>query len=197
MRVGIAYFAADYGIDVRELARATEDRGFESLFFPEHTHIPVSRRTPYPGGGELPKVYWHTHDPFVSLSFAAAATKNLLIGTGVCLVPQHDPIVTAKSVASLDQLSDGRFLFGIGGGWNAEEIEAHGTVFNTRMQKMREQMEAMKEIWTKSTAEYNGAIVKVPSMMTWLIFRKRRCKLPGSPRPGVKTFRTMTPAKPC
>jgi probable F420-dependent oxidoreductase len=106
-------------------------------------------------------------DPFVTLTAAAAATKRLKVATGICLVIQRDTIQTAKLVASIDQVSGGRFLFGIGGGWNAEEIEAHGTVFATRMQKMREQMEAMKQIWTKSTAEYNGTIVKVPSMQTW------------------------------
>jgi alkanesulfonate monooxygenase SsuD/methylene tetrahydromethanopterin reductase-like flavin-dependent oxidoreductase (luciferase family) len=126
MRVGLAYFPVDYGIDIRELARAAEERGFESLFVPEHTHIPLSRRSPYPGGGELPNSYSHTHDPFVALSFAAAATKKLLLATGVCLVPQRDPIVTAKCVSSLDQLSGGRFIFGIGGGWNVDEMENHG-----------------------------------------------------------------------
>src|SRR3984957_1745581 len=109
MRVGDFYFPTDYSIEIRELARAAEQRGFESLFLPEHTHIPKSRRTPFPGGGELPKAYSHTHDPFVALSFAAAATKRLLLGTGICLLPQRDPIVTAKSVASLDDLSGGRF----------------------------------------------------------------------------------------
>src|SRR5262249_29612356 len=116
MRVGVFYFPTDYGIDVGELARALEQRGFESLFVCEHTHIPVSRRTPFPGGGELPKRYAHTHDPFVALSFAAAATRTLKVGTGIALVPQRDPIITAKEVASLDQLSGGRFIFGIGGG---------------------------------------------------------------------------------
>src|SRR5579859_493483 len=118
MQIGVCYFPTDYGIDIRELARAAEDRGFDSLLLPEHTHIPVSRRTPFPGGGELPKCYSHTHDPFVALSFAAAATSKLKVGTGILLVPQHDPIGTAKSIASLDQLSGGRFVFGIGAGWN-------------------------------------------------------------------------------
>src|SRR5437870_133344 len=117
MLVGAFYFPTDYGIAIDELARELEARGFESLFVCEHTHIPTSRRTPFPGGGELPKRYSHTHDPFVALAFAAAATKRLRLGTGVCLVPQHDPIVTAKAIASLDLLSGGRFEFGIGGGW--------------------------------------------------------------------------------
>src|ERR1044072_5436478 len=112
MRVGVFYFPTDYGIDVGELARALEERGFESLFVCEHTHIPVSRRTPFPGGGDLPRRYMHTHDPFVALSFAAAVTRKLLLCTGVALIPQRDPIVTAKEVASLDQLSEGRFIFG-------------------------------------------------------------------------------------
>src|SRR5580698_5351404 len=113
MKVGVFYFPTDYGIEPGELARALEERGYESLFLCEHTHIPVSRRTPFPGGGDIPKRYIHTHDPFIALSFAAAATTKLLLGTGVCLVPQHDPIVLAKTIASLDMLSNGRFLFGI------------------------------------------------------------------------------------
>ena len=167
MHFGGAMFFTDYSMSAPELARALEERGFESVWAPEHSHIPLSRKTPFPGGGELPKQYYDVMDPFVSLSSAAAVTKTIKVGTGVCLVVQRDTIQTAKLVASLDQTSGGRVLFGIGGGWNVEEIEAHGTVFATRMQKMREQMEAMKEIWTKSTAEYNGDIVKVPSMMTW------------------------------
>ena len=126
MLVGAFYFPTDYGMDPGDLARALEERGFESLFFCEHTHIPISRRTPFPSGGELPRRYKHTHDPFVALSFAAAATTKLRLGTGIALIPQRDPIITAKSVASLDQLSDGRFLFAVGGGWNVEEMENHG-----------------------------------------------------------------------
>src|SRR5882757_7032075 len=129
MHVGVYYFPTDYGIDIAELAQALEARGFESLFVCEHTHIPASRRSPFPGGGALPKRYSHTLDPFVALSFAAAATRRLKIGTGVCLVPQHDPIVTAKSIASLDLLSGGRFMFGIGAGWNVEEMENHGASY--------------------------------------------------------------------
>jgi len=124
MLVGVYHFVTDYGIDVSELARALEQRGFESLFLPEHTHIPASRRTPFPSGGELPKRYSHTHDPFVALSFAAAATRTLKLGTGVALLPQRDPIITAKSAASLDQLSGGRFMFGIGGGWEPKSAVA-------------------------------------------------------------------------
>jgi probable F420-dependent oxidoreductase len=167
MEFGASIFFTDYSITPADLGVALEQRGFDSLWAAEHSHIPVPRRTPPPGGGELAKRYYDVMDPFVTLTAAAAATKTLKVGTGVCLVIQRDTIQTAKLVASIDQVSRGRFLFGIGGGWNAEEIEAHGTVFATRMKKMREQIEAMKEIWTKDTAEYNGDIVKVPSMQTW------------------------------
>jgi probable F420-dependent oxidoreductase len=161
MRVGVFYFPTDYGIHTAELARALEDRGFDSLFVCEHTHIPVSRRTPFPGGGELPRRYSHTHDPFVALSFAAAATSKLLLGTGVCLVPQRDPIVTAKSVASLDLMSGGRFIFGIGGGWNVDEMENHGARHATRFKLMRERVLAMKEMWTKDEASFHGEMVSL------------------------------------
>ena len=150
-----------------ELAVALEERGFDSVWAAEHSHIPVPRRTPAPGGGELAKRYYDVMDPFVTLTAAAAATKRLKLATGIALVIQRDTIQTAKLVASIDQVSGGRFLFGIGGGWNQEEIENHGTVFATRMQKMREQIEAMKEIWTKSKPEYHGDIVDFPPMMTW------------------------------
>ena len=159
MRVGVFYFPTDYGIDIRELARAAEERGFESLLLPEHTHIPTSRRTPYPGGGELPKAYSHTHDPFVALSFAAAVTTKILLGTGICLIPQRDPIVTAKCVASLDQLSNGRFLFGIGGGWNVDEMENHGARYETRFKLMRERILAMQALWTQQEAAFHGEMV--------------------------------------
>ena len=159
MQVGVFYFPVDYGIDPGELAAALEARGFASLYVPEHTHIPVSRRTPFPGGGELPKKYSHTHDPFVALSFAAAATKKLLLGTGICLIPEHDPIVTAKSVASLDQLSGGRFIFGIGGGWNVEEMENHGAQYETRFRLMRERILAMQAMWKEEEAAYHGKFV--------------------------------------
>jgi probable F420-dependent oxidoreductase len=161
MQIGAFYFPTDYGIHPGELARKLEAHGFESLFVCEHTHIPVpvSRRTPFPGGGDLPKRYSHTHDPFVALSFAAAATSKLLLGTGICLITEHDPIITAKSVASLDQLSGGRFLFGIGAGWNAEEMENHGTRYETRYQVMRERVLAMKAIWTQEEAAFHGRFV--------------------------------------
>jgi probable F420-dependent oxidoreductase len=160
MRIGVFYFPTDYGVQPGELARELEARGFDSLFVCEHTHIPVSRRTPFPGGGDLPKRYAHTHDPFLALSFAAAATRELLLGTGVCLVTEHDPIVTAKSIASLDQLSGGRFVFGIGAGWNAEEMENHGTRYETRFQVMRERVLAVKAIWTQEEAAFHGKFVQ-------------------------------------
>jgi probable F420-dependent oxidoreductase len=166
MRIGVNYFVTDYGIDVRELAKALEDRGFDSLFIPEHTHIPLSRKTPFPGGGELPKRYAHTHDIFVTLSFAAAATRKLLLGTGICLLPQHDPIVAAKAIASLDQFSDGRFIFGIGGGWNVDEMENHGAKYDSRFKLMRERVLAMKAMWTQEEAAYHGDMVKFDPL--WL-----------------------------
>jgi probable F420-dependent oxidoreductase len=159
MKLGVTMFATDYAIRPDELAVACEDRGFESVWYPEHTHIPASRRSPWPGGAELPKDYWHTHDLFVTMMAAAAATKSIKIGSGICLVIEHDPIVLAKRVASVDQLSNGRVLFGIGGGWNAEEMENHGTPFNRRWKVLRERIEAMKEIWTKDAAEYHGEFV--------------------------------------
>jgi probable F420-dependent oxidoreductase len=167
MEFGASIFFTDYSISPVELALALEERGFESLWVAEHSHIPLPRRTPAPGGGELPKRYYDVMDPFVTLSVAAAVTKRLKLGTGVCLTIQRDTIQTAKLVASLDQVSNGRFLFGIGGGWNAEEIENHGTQFATRFKKMREQIESMKEIWTKSTAEYHGEIVNFSPMSSW------------------------------
>jgi probable F420-dependent oxidoreductase len=167
MHIGICQFSTDYSIRIDELAREAEQRGFESLFVPEHTHIPVSRRTPFPGGTELPKEYSHTHDPFVALMLAAAVTKKLRVGTGICLIIERDPITTAKAVASLDVLSNGRFEFGIGAGWNAEEMENHGTDFKTRFKRMREQVLAMKQIWTKDEAEYHGEFVNFDKIWSW------------------------------
>jgi len=167
MDFGALMFFTDYAISAVDLAKALEERGFESVWAPEHSHIPTSRKTPFPGGGELPKRYYDAMDPFVSLTAAAIATKTLKVGTGVCLVQQRDPIQTAKLVASLDQVSNGRFLFGVGGGWNRDEMEDHGTVFETRFKLMRERIEAMKEIWTKAKAEYRGDMVDLPEMMTW------------------------------
>jgi probable F420-dependent oxidoreductase len=167
MQFGASIFFTDYSITPAELAVALEERGFDSLWVAEHSHIPVPRRTPPPGGGELHKRYYDVMDPFVTLTAASVATTKLKLATGICLIIQRDTIQTAKLVASIDQVSGGRFVFGIGGGWNAEEIENHGTVFATRMQKMREQIEAMKAIWTQSKPEYHGDIVDFPAMMTW------------------------------
>jgi probable F420-dependent oxidoreductase len=167
MDVGVCYFPTDYGIDMSELGRALEDRGFKSLFVPEHTHIPVSRKTPFPGGGELPKRYAHTHDPFVALAFVAAATKKLKIGTGILLVPQHDPIVTAKAIASLDQLSGGRFIFGIGAGWNEDEMNNHGIQYADRFNQMGDRVKAMKELWTQEKASYQGKFIKVDPVWSY------------------------------
>jgi probable F420-dependent oxidoreductase len=167
MQVGIQMFATDYAIRVDELARAAEERGFESLWLPEHTHIPVSRRSPWPGGPVLPQEYWHTHDLFVALAVAAAVTTRLKVASGICLLIERDPITTAKEVASLDALSGGRFLFGIGGGWNAEEMEDHGTEFRTRWRVLRERVLAMKKIWTEDEPAFAGEFVRFPALWSW------------------------------
>lgn len=167
MQYGAMMFLTDYSINVVALAKALEDRGFESVWLPEHSHIPLSRKSPWPGGGELPKQYYDVMDPFVALAAAAAVTEKLKLGTGICLVIQRDPIQTAKEVATLDQISNGRVLFGIGGGWNAEEMADHGTEFKTRFALMRERIEAMKAIWTQTRPEYHGKYVDFPPMMTW------------------------------
>src|SRR6185436_17167925 len=146
MQIGAAMFFTDYSMTPAELGQALEARGFESVWAPEHSHIPSTRKTPPAGGGELGKQYYDVMDPFVTLTAAAMATKRLKVGTGVCLLNQRYPIQTAKLVASIDQLSGGRFLFGIGVGSNAEEMEDHGTVFTTRAKLVRERVEAMKEI---------------------------------------------------
>jgi probable F420-dependent oxidoreductase len=159
MLFGASIFVTEYSTAPDELARELEQRGFESLWLPEHTHIPASRKTPYPAGGELPKEYWHTYDPFLSLTAAAMATTTLRLATGICLVIERDPIVTAKEVATLDRLSNGRAIFGIGGGWNAEEMGNHGTEFKSRWRLLRERVLAMKEIWTKDEAEFHGEFV--------------------------------------
>jgi probable F420-dependent oxidoreductase len=159
MEYGAILFQTDDAMRPDDFARAVEERGLETVCFVEHTHIPVARKTPYPAGGELPPQYWHTHDVFVALSMAAAVTKRVKLATGVCLVVEHDPIVLAKKAATLDFLSRGRFLFGVGGGWNAEEMENHGTGFKTRWKVLRERVEAMKTIWAEDEAEYHGEYV--------------------------------------
>jgi len=168
MQYGVAIFFTDYSIGPVDMGAALEGRGFESLWAPEHSHIPLTRKSAYPGGGDLPKKYYDVMDPFVTLSAAAAATTRLKIGTGICLVVQRDPIQTAKSAASIDQISKGRFLFGIGAGWNEDEMANHGTTdFKGRFKLMEERVLAMREIWSKVKPEFNGAHVKFGPMMTW------------------------------
>ncbi|HEX5369759.1 MAG TPA: LLM class F420-dependent oxidoreductase [Dehalococcoidia bacterium] len=159
MQYGLSIFPTDYTVQPDELAKRAEERGFESLWFPEHTHIPVERKTPWPGGPDLPREYNHTYDPFVACSVAAAATTSLKVATGICLIIQHDPIVLAKTIATVDRLSGGRFIFGIGAGWNREEIENHGTEFKTRFRLLRERVLAMKALWTQEQASFHGQFV--------------------------------------
>ncbi len=159
MKLGITMFATDYAMRPDDLAQACEERGFESVWFPEHTHIPASLRTPPPIGNKVPRYLWHLYDLFVTLTAAAVVTKTIKIGSGICLVVERDPILLAKEVASVDQLSNGRLLFGIGGGWNAEEMENHGTPFQRRWKVLRERIEAMKRIWAEEAAEYHGEFV--------------------------------------
>lgn len=159
MQFGVTIFPSADSMPMTDLGRALEERGFESLWVAEHTHIPASRRSPWPGGAELPQMYYETMDPFVALTAAATATTTLKVATGIVLVPQHDPITLAKQVASIDQVSGGRFLLGVGGGWNAEEMENHGTDFSTRWKLVRERIEAMKAIWADDPAEYHGEFV--------------------------------------
>ena len=165
MKYGVSIFFSESSIGPVQLARALEEREFESLWAPEHSHIPTSRRSPFPAGGPLPEKYSEVMDPFVTLSAAAAATTTLRIGTGICLVVQRDPIQTAKAVASLDRISGGRFLFGVGAGWNAEEMAHHGTRFGTRFALMRERVEAMKVIWSQEKASYSGRYVAFSEMV--------------------------------
>jgi probable F420-dependent oxidoreductase len=167
MDIGLTIFPTDTTIPPGRLAAEAEARGFESLFFPEHTHIPVSRRTPYPGGGELPEEYKRAHDPFVTLSYAAAATERLRVGTGVCLVAQRDPIVLAKQVASLDRLSGGRLVFGVGFGWNLDELEDHGVAARLRRDVVMERVLAMKQLWTQDEAEFHGEHVSFDRCWMW------------------------------
>ncbi len=167
MDIGVFVFPTDFSIHPAELARAVEERGLESLFFPEHTHIPASRKSPWPGGGELPKEYSHSLDPFVALTAAASVTRRIKLGTGICLVIERDPIVLAKEVASLDHVSGGRFLFGVGGGWNAEEMANHGTEFPRRWTVLRERVEAMQAIWTQDEASYHGETVNFERIWSW------------------------------
>ena len=159
MDFGVCIFPTADAMHPAELAPVLEQRGFESFWVAEHTHIPADRQSPWPGGAELPQMYYETLDPFVALTAAATTTTTLKVGTGICLVVERDPITTAKEVASIDHVSDGRFLFGVGGGWNAEEMANHGTAFGTRWRLVRERIEAMKAIWADDPAEYHGEFV--------------------------------------
>ena len=167
MKFGVAIFPTEAVQSPSEIAVMAEERGFECLLFPEHTHIPACRESPWPGGGELPPWYSRTYDPFVASMAAAGATERLLVGTGICLVIERDPITTAKEVASVDVLSGGRFLFGVGAGWNEEEMENHGTDPRVRFSLMRERVEAIKAIWTEDEAEYHGRHVDFDPIWSW------------------------------
>lgn len=167
VRFGVSMFPTDKAIQPVALARALEARGFDSVFFPEHTHIPVSRKTPFPGGGDLPEMYWRSHDPFVALAACAAVTQRLRLGTGICLVIERDPITLAKEVASLDMISNGRVILGIGAGWNREEMENHGAPFKERWAAVREKVLAMRAIWTQDEAEFHGRHVRFDPMWCW------------------------------
>lgn len=165
--IGITIFLTDTSIGPVELAREVEARGFESLFVPEHTHIPVSRRTPYPAGDPLPDEYFRTLDPFSALTAAAAVTERIKVGTGICLLGQHHPINATKSVATVDHISNGRFVFGIGYGWNQDEMESHGTAYSERRAVVRERVLAMKELWTKEQASFAGTHVQLEPSFSW------------------------------
>jgi probable F420-dependent oxidoreductase len=167
MHLGLCTFVTEYSVDPVSLGRMAEERGFESIFFPEHTHIPATRDTPYPGGGELPREYSHMLDPFVALAAAAAVTERIELGTGIVLVIERDPIVTAKEVATLDVISGGRVLFGVGAGWNLEEMRNHGTDPERRFGILRERVEAMRAIWTEEEPEYHGKHVDFGPIWAW------------------------------
>lgn len=156
MKLGVMSFNTEYSIRADDLAVAAEERGFDSVWFPEHTHIPASRATPWPGNGSLPREYAHMSDPFASAAAAAAVTKTIKLGTGICLVVEHDPLALAKTVATVDRLSNGRFLFGVGAGWNREEMENHGTPYAKRWQVLEERVKAMKALWTEEEASFHG-----------------------------------------
>ena len=167
MQLGVSTFPTETSMDVRDLGRALEERGFESLFVPEHTHIPIEPGIRTPGGRDVPDEFRRTPDPFVVLGAVAACTERLLLGTGICLVIERDPIVTAKEVATVDFLSGGRFLFGVGGGWNRAEMANHGTDFGSRFALLRERVLAMKAIWTSDEAEFHGDFVDFGPLWQW------------------------------
>jgi probable F420-dependent oxidoreductase len=167
MDLGVTTFLTDYGIDPLALARGVEERGFSALFLTEHTHIPTSRRSPWPGGAELPRQYSHTFDPFVALGAMAAVTERIALGTGVTLVNQHHPINLAKQVASVERLAPGRVELGVGVGWNEEEMAHHGIDPRQRTAQMLERIEALRAIWTQEEAEYHGRFVDFDPIWSW------------------------------
>ena len=194
---GVSIFPTDYAIQPMELAKEAEARGFESLFFPEHTHIPTSRRTAWPGGGDLPQEYWHTHDPFVSLMAAAAVTETLKVGTGILLVPERDPIVTAKQIASLDMISGGRVLIGIGAGWNAEELEDHGVAFKDCWKVTRESVLAWRALWKRRSTTGISSISRSPGPTPSRARRAGRRSCWGRSRSGHTTGSSITATAGC
>ncbi|MEU9620976.1 LLM class F420-dependent oxidoreductase [Streptomyces sp. NPDC048155] len=167
MKFGVSTFITDQGISPTSLGTALEERTFDSLFIAEHSHIPASRETPYPGGGELPEIYYRTLDPFVALTAIGVVTERLLLGTGIALIPQRDPIITAKEVASLDLVSGGRVILGVGVGWNREEMRDHGTDPSTRGRLTDERLRAMRELWTAEKAEFHGEFVNFDPVFAW------------------------------
>lgn len=167
MKLGVFHFNTEYSIRADELAIAAEERGFESLWFPEHTHIPASRLSAWPGKGPLPREYVHMSDPFVSAAAAAVVTKTIKLGTGICLIIEHDPLALAKTVATVDRLSNGRFLFGVGAGWNREEMENHGTPYDKRWKVLEERVKAMKALWTEEEASFHGDYVNFDKVWSY------------------------------
>jgi probable F420-dependent oxidoreductase len=174
MRYGVTMFATDVSIDIVELARAVEERGLDSLWLPEHTHIPIGRKTPWPGGqGELPDEYKRSLDPLVALTAAATATERLRVGTGILLAAQRDPIATAKAVATLDHLSGGRAALGVGFGWNEDEMAHHGVAYGTRRDVAREHVMAMQALWADDEAAFAGEHVRFAPSWSWPKPRQR------------------------
>ena len=167
MKLGLFAFSTDYSMPIDQLAIAAEERGFESIWLPEHTHIPALRQTRYPGGGDLPREYSHTLDPFVALGIAAGVTKKLKLGTGICLAIEHQALTLAKTVATLDHVSNGRVILGLGAGWNREEMENHGTNYASRFKKLEEQMQALKVIWTDEEASFQGEYENFERVWSW------------------------------
>jgi probable F420-dependent oxidoreductase len=189
MHIGVVMFPTDRAIQPVPLAREVEARGLESLWFPEHSHIPVSRKTPWPGGPDLPEMYWRTHDQFVALAAAAAATQRIRLGTGICLVAQRDPIWLAKEVASLDTISGGRVILGVGFGWNREEMAQHGVDYGKRRELVREKILAMKRLWADDVASFQGKLVQVEPSWAWpKPVQKPHPKILLGGGPGPKLF---------